>query len=109
MTKKINCIVCSKKLEYYQEYKNVKCYYCKKDFLTNVTCIDGHYVCDECHSNPAKEIITQFCKETNLIDPIIIANEIFKKKEIKIHGPEHHYLVPAVLITSYYNLKTHFI
>jgi hypothetical protein len=26
-----------------------------------------------------------------------------KNPQIKMHGPEHHFLVPAVLLTSYYN------
>ncbi len=28
-----------------------------------------------------------------------------KKPEVAMHGPEHHFLVPAVLLASYYNLK----
>jgi hypothetical protein len=38
-------------------------------------------------------------------DPIRIINEIYKHPSVKMHGPEHHFLVPAVLLTSYYNLK----
>ena len=34
-----------------------------------------------------------------------MAIEIMKSPMINMHGPEHHFLVPAVLITSYYNIK----
>jgi hypothetical protein len=27
---------------------------------------------------------------------------------VKMHGPEHHFLLPAVLITSYYNIKKNY-
>lgn len=28
-----------------------------------------------------------------------------RNPKLKIHGPEHHFLVPAVLLSSYYNVK----
>jgi len=28
-----------------------------------------------------------------------------KNPKIKMHGPEHHFLVPAVLLSAYYNKK----
>ena len=98
-----NCMICAKNLEYFQDYRPVNCMYCQKEFQSNVTCTDGHYVCDSCHAMDLVDIIEDYCLKTPLDDPMEIALEIMNKSSINMHGPEHHFLVPAVLLTSYYN------
>lgn len=98
-----NCMVCNKPLEYFQDYKTIKCIYCEKEFQANVTCIDDHYVCDACHSMDIVDIIEHFCLRTSLDNPMEIAIEIMDKPYFNMHGPEHHFLIPAVLLTSYYH------
>ena len=34
-----------------------------------------------------------------------MALTLMKNPQVKMHGPEHHFLVPAVLLSAYYNLK----
>jgi hypothetical protein len=51
----------------------------------------------------AYDYIENYCKSSPHTDPGALINEIMKNSAIKMHGPEHHFLVPAVLITSYYN------
>lgn len=97
-------MICGKELIYYEDYKEVECTYCHNKFKSNVTCSDGHYVCDICHSMDAIELIENYCKNTIKTNPLDMAVELMKSPSINMHGPEHHYLVPAVLLTSYYNL-----
>ncbi len=33
-----------------------------------------------------------------------MAIKLMNSPKIKMHGPEHHFLVPAVLLAAYYNL-----
>jgi hypothetical protein len=40
--------------------------------------------------------------ETN---PILLADQVFHLPTMKMHGPEHHSMVPAVIETAYQNLK----
>ena len=100
-----NCMICGEELEYYQEYREVKCAYCNEVFSSNVTCKEGHYVCDGCHSMSGFELIENYCKNTEKTNPMEMAIELMKNSTINMHGPEHHYLVPAVLLTSFYNIK----
>lgn len=100
-----DCMVCGSELKYSEDYKAVKCEYCQGNFQTNVTCKSGHYICDSCHSMDANSLIENYCKDTDKTDPMEMAIDLMKKPAINMHGPEHHFLVPAVLITSYYNLK----
>lgn len=100
---KSNCLVCGEELLYRNDYIEVKCEYCKKTYSTNVTCKNFHYICDKCHSLQGNDFILNYCRFTEEKDPYKIAVEIMKDKSIHMHGPEHHFLVPAILIASYYN------
>lgn len=51
------------------------------------------------------ELIESFCTATKLEDPLELALILMRNPQIKMHGPEHHFLVPAVLLAAYYNIK----
>lgn len=99
-----DCMICGQELMYFEEYKEVECVYCHKTFSSNVTCLDGHYVCDLCHSMDSIDLIENYCRETHKTNPIEMAIELMKNPSINMHGPEHHFIVPAVLLASYYNV-----
>ena len=81
------------------------CFVCNKAYEANAKCSKGHFVCDKCHSLSANELISEFCINTNLEDPLEIALILMRNAKVKMHGPEHHFLVPAVLLSAYYNIK----
>jgi hypothetical protein len=39
------------------------------------------------------------------VNPLSMAYDIMKHKEMRMHGPEHHYLTAAVMVTAYCNEK----
>lgn len=100
-----DCMICGEELEYFEKYRDLECLYCHKRFESNVSCKAGHYVCDSCHSMNGNDLIEKYCKNTDKTNPMEMAIEIMKNPSINMHGPEHHFLVPAVLITSYYNIR----
>lgn len=103
MENKYNCLVCGEEIVYSEQSEKLKCFYCKKEFSSNAKCKNGHFVCDSCHSLGAYEIIKKYCNETVSKNPLKIAIDLMKHPSIKMHGPEHHFLVPAVLTAAYYN------
>ena len=105
MDHKTNCLICGHELVYKDRSDKLECYFCKKIYESNVKCVNGHFICDSCHSLPANELIKQFCINSKLEDPIEMALILMRNQKIRMHGPEHHFLVPAVLLASYYNLK----
>jgi hypothetical protein len=105
MNYKTDCLVCGAELKYLDDYTKMTCHFCEKEFESNVSCSRGHYICDECHSLTADEIIKKHCIESSLTDPIELATSLMKNPKVSMHGPEHHFLVPAVLLTAYYNLR----
>ena len=98
-----DCMICGKPLVYFESAKKAKCYICGETFDTNVVCEDEHYVCDACHAEDALLAITLYAQKTQSTNPMEIAIEMMKDPAVNMHGPEHHYLVPAALLTAYKN------
>jgi hypothetical protein len=103
MAHRHNCMVCGKELLYSTGNEKVRCEYCLKDHESNVKCEDGHFICDHCHGLKANDLIIQFCTNSTSKDPMEIALHLMRNEKVNMHGPEHHLLVPAVLVCAYYN------
>ena len=104
MSQRTGCMVCGKDLVY-GAIEKLGCFYCHKVYDTNAKCEDGHFVCDSCHSMAANELIETYCIASELEDPLELALNLMRSPQVKVHGPEHHFLVPAVLLAAYYNAK----
>ena len=100
---KENCVACGAELIYLPESMEMECIYCHKSFTSQVQCKNGHYICDNCHSKNGIDFVLEVCNKTKETDPYKIAELLFRDERIHMHGPEHHVLVPAVLLASYYN------
>jgi hypothetical protein len=100
---KNNCLICGEELVYTQDSNKHTCEYCNSEKPSNTVCKNGHFVCDDCHQSPAYKIIKELCVSTKLKDPFEIAIMLMKLPQIKMHGPEHHFLVPAALIAAFAN------
>jgi hypothetical protein len=98
------CVVCGEELVYGKNEK-LECFYCRKVFDSNVKCKEGHYVCDKCHSMPANDLIESYCIDSQMEDPLDLALILMRDQRVKMHGSEHHFLVPAVLLSAYYNIR----
>lgn len=98
-----DCLVCGKPLQYFDKPVEKECFFCHKNFMTQAACEDGHYVCDACHSHQGIKAIRGYCETAVSKDPIAMAFDIMKTPYIYMHGPEHHVLVGAVLLTAYAN------
>ena len=97
------CLICSCELEYLTSQRKMDCSICGKEFESNASCKKGHFVCDSCHQMGGMDYIETYCLNSQSVNPIKMADSIMLNPNIKMHGPEHHFLVPAVLITAYYN------
>ncbi len=98
----VGCIICGKDLVYADQAKSRPCSICGEVFITRVYCEDGHFVCDACHS-ASKSDVKWFLRCTEEKDPIKILHHIFEMEKVHMHGPEHHSIVPGVLLAAYRN------
>lgn len=98
-----NCMVCALELVYKAIHEEATCYYCGSVSHQSVTCKEGHYVCDACHAKEALEVIEHICKTSKERDMLKLFKQIREHPSIPKHGPEHHAMVPAIIVTAYKN------
>jgi hypothetical protein len=99
------CVLCGKELVYLAASEPMSCALCAAGHESAARCKGGHYVCDACHSGSAKDVIEKACAATDEKDPVALALRLMRHPALKLHGPEHHFLVPAVLVATWSNAR----
>lgn len=102
---KSGCLVCGADIRYLPVPEEHTCVYCGETHRTTATCTKGHYICDTCHRSGAESLIETFCAQAAGKDPVEMANTLMRHPTIRMHGPEHHLLVPAVLVAAWSNYR----
>ena len=99
---KEECLICKAPLEYLNEGIEMECAICHKKAFSTARCVNGHFVCDACHTQGIDQIIGA-CLEENSKDPYEIISRLMKLPFCHMHGPEHHIMVGSALLTAYKN------
>lgn len=102
MMTKDECLICKAPIEYINEDVEMECVICHKKELSKTRCVNGHYVCNECHSKGIDSIFG-VCLTTTSKNPAEIVQEMMNLPFCHMHGPEHHIMVGAALLTAYKN------
>ena len=99
---KEECLICKAPLEYLEADVLMECEICHKKELSKTRCVNGHYVCNDCHTQGLDSVIGLCMAETSK-DPIGIIEKMMSMPFCHMHGPEHHVMVGAALLTAYKN------
>ncbi len=99
---KEECLICKAPLEYLESDILMECEICHKKENSKTRCVHGHYVCNECHTQ-GLDTIVGVCMEETSKDPIAIMDRMMSMPFCHMHGPEHHVMVGAALLTAYKN------
>lgn len=99
----IDCLICGRPLVYSRNETTMICHNCGKECQSRVCCENGHYICDDCHQGPALAVIRKICMKTEETDMIRLLDHIRRQPGINLHGPEHHAMVPGIMVTTYLN------
>lgn len=97
------CLVCGAELISISNPVKMECSFCGRLEETNWYCTEHHFVCSFCLNLDPKEIVKSICLKSTKTDPIELAKEIMASPAIRMHGPEHHFITPAVLLTAMAN------
>ncbi len=97
------CLICKVPLVYLKNDELMECFICHKKEMSKTKCQNGHYVCNDCHTNGIDTIIS-FCLNTKSKNPYDIFKQLINMSFCHMHGPEHHILVGASLLTAYKNV-----
>lgn len=96
------CLICKAPLEYLEQSVMMECALCGRQEPSKTRCVQGHYVCNDCHTKGMDTIVALCLAETSR-NPIEILEKLMTQPFCHMHGPEHHVLVGSALLTAYRN------
>lgn len=96
------CLICKAPLEYLVRDEDMECAICHKKESSKTRCVNGHYVCNDCHTQ-GMDTIFGLCLAETSADPAAILRRMMDLSFCHMHGPEHHVMVGAALLTAYKN------
>ena len=96
------CLICKAPLEYIENDEVMECAFCHKKVNSKTRCVNGHFVCDDCH-NKGVDSIVSLCLKTKSRSPIEIVRMLMEQPFCHLHGPEHHTMVGSALLAAYKN------
>lgn len=96
------CLICKAPLEYLTDNTQMECAICHKTELSKTRCVNGHYICSECHTRGMDSIFSLCLNEASR-NPVEILEKMMSLLFCHMHGPEHHVMVGAALLTAYSN------
>ena len=96
------CLICKAPLEYLEADTMMECVICHKKENSKTRCVNGHYVCCECHTSGMDEIIALALNEKSK-NPTRILEKMMSMDFCHMYGPEHHVMVGVSLLTAYKN------
>ena len=96
------CLICKAPLKYFMEDIEMECIVCHKKERSKTRCVNGHYVCNSCHTQGLDSIFG-LCLLEKSKDPLEILDGMMNLPFCHMHGPEHHIMVGAALLTAYQN------
>lgn len=99
---KEECLICKAPIEYLEKDEEMECLICHKKEMSKTRCVEGHYVCSECHMSGMDSIIALCLKEESK-NPIEIVEKMMDMSFCHMHGPEHHVMVGSALLTAFKN------
>ena len=97
------CLLCGASLVYSAAAEERICALCGEKHLSNCACEKGHYVCDRCHAAGLDADFIPLLLQSRERDPQKLLEEVFAFPGVHMHGPEHHAIVPCVLLAAYRN------
>ncbi len=99
---KEECLICKAPLVYLETDEEMECAICHKREMSKTRCVQGHYVCSECHMAGLDSIVS-LCLASASKNPVEIIREMMAQPFCHMHGPEHHVMVGSALLTAYKN------
>ena len=98
------CLVCGLPLSYLEDHQERVCVICGEKKTANAVCQEGHFVCDSCHAQGPLGWIKKACLSSKETDMISLLVKIRSNPLLPIHGPEHHAMIPGIILSAYRNL-----
>ena len=96
------CLICGARLTYLEREEPMTCRLCGRTENSRTRCEAGCYVCSDCHTQGMDQIVS-ICLAERSADPLEIMEKLMSQPFCHMHGPEHHVMVGAALLTAFRN------
>ena len=96
-------MLCGKPLRYELIAVPRRCAVCGEEALSDAVCEDGHFVCSACHAAGLDQFFIPFLLQSGEKDPLALLERVMALPQVHMHGPEHHAIVPCVLLCAWHN------
>jgi hypothetical protein len=100
MASMTDCGVCGRPLVYGADSVVAVCDLCGEEHRTMIVCPEGHFVCDTCHGAAFMDAVRRVLDTTTSRDPVAILEQVMAHPALPMHGPEHHAIVPGVIVAA---------
>lgn len=97
------CLLCGEPLVYFRAVEERTCARCGELKAADAACRSGHFVCDACHMEDPLDRIRRICTTTRETDMLRLFREVRSEARVPLNGPEHHAIVPGVVLAAYRN------
>ncbi|MCR3955261.1 MAG: DUF5714 domain-containing protein [Gudongella sp.] len=99
-----NCKVCGNELDYHNKGEKLICHNCGITEYANISCSNGHYICDKCHGADAFNMVLEHVVSSESKDPLHIAEELMSMKdEVPMLGCENAWVAAGSLMAALRN------
>ena len=97
------CSFCSEPLKLLKNAISARCMMCGERGRTRTWCKNGHFVCEECRGGEVMQVVEGLLELERTIDPAENFLMMRNSHDFPMHGPEHHVLVAASFLLTYYD------
>ena len=95
-----NCVICGLSLVYREEAAAVNCAFCGKSYRVQTYCSGEHNICESCRNLDTLEATKLVLERTISTSPSDILELLMSHPSVPMHGPAHHYFVPAAIVVA---------
>jgi 7,8-dihydro-6-hydroxymethylpterin dimethyltransferase len=95
-----NCEVCNTPLNTEKNPVTLTCTFCGKKFEALSFCPHGHHVCAACRKLTVPEVLEKVITSSNAKSPVEILEKVMAHPGLAMHGADHHYIFPVVIIAA---------
>ena len=95
-----NCDVCGAPLNMEKNPVTLTCTFCGKKFESTSSCPNGHHVCPDCRNLEMPQVLEKVIASSSSKSPSEILEKVMAHPKLTMHGPNHHYIIPVVIIAA---------
>lgn len=93
-------------MDYFSIGRKFTCLDCGKQDIGNISCPNGHYICDECHGKGLLDTVKDYVLASKSEDPLEIAEFLMDLNNVPMLGCENAWITAGALMAALKNEGT---